>query len=168
MRTLTHDRLIEVLHYSPETGVFLWRHPRPGIKSSEAGTINAHSGSLKVHYRKIGIDGVQHYAHRLAWFYINKEWPPEVDHINGDGLDNRIANLRAATRAQNAANASAQKSSKSGYRGVFKHSSGKYRAQITKGGRTRSLGYFNSPQSAHEAYLHAAKELHGEYARQSP
>ena len=88
-----------------------------------------------------------------------------VDHINRDPFDNRRANLRIATKSTNGMNRPAQANNTSGYKGVARHSkTGKWRAYITAGGKTRHLGLFQTPEQAHEAYVQAAGELHGEFA----
>jgi hypothetical protein len=52
-------------------------------------------------YLRITVLGKSYYAHRLAWFYMNGEWPDQIDHINGIKSDNRIENLRNVTVQQN-------------------------------------------------------------------
>jgi hypothetical protein len=91
---------------------------------------------------------------------------PFVDHINGDGLDNRRANLREATTAQNNQNTARQSNNTSGLKGVTWHKSrGRWRANIQLAGRQRHLGYHDTPEAAARAYDAAARELHGEFAR---
>lgn len=90
-----------------------------------------------------------------------------VDHIDGDGLNNRRANLRECTQAENNLNQGRRSDNKSGFKGVFfDNRSGKWRAEIRRGGTTTYLGFFESPAEGHEAYLAAAEELHGEFRRQ--
>lgn len=90
----------------------------------------------------------------------------EVDHANGDGLDNRRENLRLATRSQNNHNRTAYKTNKYGLKGVSWHrKTQRWRAQIGIGGLRKHIGYYSSPAEAHVAYCAAAKELHGEFAR---
>lgn len=88
-----------------------------------------------------------------------------VDHINGDTLDNRRENLRIATLSQNAMNRKIRRDSKSGFKGVKWHNkTKKWTATIAVDGKYHYLGYYNTPEEAHEAYCEKAKELHGEFA----
>lgn len=98
---LTHDKLLRMLDYSPETGEFTWKQNRnrSAMKGMKAGTINKTTG-----YVYIRIDGYTHAAHNLAWFYVTKEWPIEIDHDNRIRHDNRWANLINGTRVDNMRN----------------------------------------------------------------
>lgn len=89
---------------------------------------------------------------------------PMVDHINGDGLDCRRANLRQATVAQNNLNKRIRSGSTSGYKGVWIHPNGRARAYINIDERRRHLGYHGTPEAAAEAYDEAAREAFGEWA----
>lgn len=90
----------------------------------------------------------------------------EVDHINGDTLDNRDENLRFANRSENQRNRGKQKSNKSGFKGVsWNKEWKKWRAEIRIHGKAIILGYHLTPEAAHEAYCQAAKHYHGEFAR---
>lgn len=87
-----------------------------------------------------------------------------VDHIDGDGLNNRRANLRLATPKENMRNRKRAVTNKSGYKGVtFFPRTGKWKASIGVDGKCISLGYFDTPQSAYAAYCKAGRELHGEF-----
>lgn len=89
-----------------------------------------------------------------------------VDHVSGDGLDNRRGNLRLATQAQNNQNHRIHRNNRSGYKGVGqKHRDKRWTACIRVDGKRKYLGAFDSPIEAHAAYCAAAKELHGEFAR---
>lgn len=92
--------------------------------------------------------------------------PPgmQVDHINGNTLDNRRANLRPATHAQNVHNRGITRFNMSGYKGVtWNHR--RWMARIEVDGLPKYLGTFDSPAEAHAAYRVAAEKLHGEFAR---
>ena len=89
-----------------------------------------------------------------------------VDHRDGDGLNNRRANLRLATCQQNVQNARISKRNTSGLKGVsWRKTNGKWHAQIKVNGRQLNLGYFPTPESAHAAYCKASATLHGEFGR---
>lgn len=88
----------------------------------------------------------------------------DVDHINGNSLDNRRSNLRVATRGENCANRKITARNTSGFKGVSRHRD-KWRAAIRAKGTYKHLGYFNSPSAAHAAYVEAAQTLFGEFAR---
>lgn len=89
-----------------------------------------------------------------------------VDHRNGNGLDNRRANLRLATRSQNGANSGLSRRNTSGYKGVsWRSDLGRWHSSIKIDGRSRHLGYFNSREDAAQAYNAAAVEAWGPFAR---
>ncbi|MBK8467896.1 MAG: HNH endonuclease [Chloracidobacterium sp.] len=89
----------------------------------------------------------------------------QVDHINGDKLDNRYCNLRIADQRLNSLNRPLRKDNKTGYRGVTFTSKGRYRANITSNKKTTWLGSFDTPEQAAHAYNVAALRLNGEHAR---
>lgn len=88
----------------------------------------------------------------------------QVDHINGDTLDNRRSNLRLATNAQNVMNSGVRADNHSGFKGVSRSRSG-WVARVTLSGKTTYLGWFKTPEEAHAAYSASAKVMHGEFAR---
>lgn len=157
---LTHERLKELLHYDPETGVFTHLTSGRG-RGRKAGARAGCFGG----YTRVGVCGRVYRAHRLAWFYVYGVWPREqLDHINLDISDNRLANLREATVAQNGANCQARRRNKCGKKGVSKLK-GKWRAQIFKNKRQVHLGLFATAEEAHSAYIAAARDHYGEFAR---
>jgi len=88
-----------------------------------------------------------------------------VDHINGNRLDNRRENLRTCTNAENMRNRGKTASNTSGYKGVYRgRQPGRWRALIMVDGETISLGQYDTPEEAHEAYRKAATEFHGDFA----
>lgn len=93
----------------------------------------------------------------------------DIDHINRSKLDNRLSNLRAASRHQNSGNRGANKRNTSGYKGVnFYAKSNSWRAQIMDNGKKRHIGYYASPEEAALAYNILASEIFGEFAYQNP
>ena len=162
------EYLRQVLDYNPDTGIFIWKH-RPNLMpknnnarvGKNAGSVNA-NGYLIIH-----IDGINYQAHRLAWAYIYNDIDiDQIDHINGAKSDNRICNLRKSTHGQNQQNRSKFKNNKSGFKGVsFFKPLKKWRADLRVGKKLIYLGYFNTPQEAHNAYCNAARLYHGDYAK---
>ncbi|MBP8284818.1 MAG: HNH endonuclease [Chromatiaceae bacterium] len=155
---LTAEKVRELLDYDPETGVFTWRVAK-GRKSKgmPAGCID-HYG-----YVQIGIDGTHYKGHRIAWLIINGSWPSEhIDHLNGIRDDNRIANLRKASRSINMQNQRVPvKGNTSGFLGVcWDNEKRSFLTQIRVKGKNKFLGRFADPSEAHAVYLDAKRRLH--------
>lgn len=159
---LTVERLREIFHYTPETGVFTWRNNSIRGRGREIKAGDVAGRKTATGYIQLSIMGVQHYANRLAWLYVYGEHPIlHVDHINGIRDDNRIVNLRQATVAENLQNLAIRKSNSSGFAGVsWKTREGKWRAQIRSKNKRIHLGFFKTKEEASLAYLAAKKELH--------
>lgn len=158
---LTQERLKEILHYDPETGVFT-RAKRTSncVRVGDEAGGNFLNGVIL--YRVISVENRIYRGHRLAWLYVYGSWPDGlIDHINGDGTDNRIANLRTCSYGGNQQNRTVQRNNKSGLLGVCWHkASGKWHAQIHLKGFRHHLGLFSTKEEAHEAYLTAKAQLH--------
>ena len=154
-----------ILNYSPENGCFVWRH-RPDLPlkwnrrmaGKKAGCKLPISGG----YVGIRINGVRYLAHRLAWAYHFGTWPAlNIDHINGNGMDNRIMNLREANQSENHQNKRRQSNNKSGFTGVSWNTlERRWRATIQIGGKQIFLGGFAEKEDAYSAYLKAKAEFH--------
>lgn len=156
------EKLRSVLDYDRDTGNFRWRVPvgRNGMvrRGDVAGWITDKG------YVCIRVDGITRPAHRLAWLFVHGMWPSgDVDHIDGNRSHNAITNLRDVSRSINCQNAKrARKQNRSGLLGVSKKRPGRWCAQIQVPGlRSKHLGYFNTPEAAHAAYLEAKRALHG-------
>jgi hypothetical protein len=158
---LTQARLQELVTYDADTGLFEWSHPpknHPSLKAYIA-------GGISTGYVLIKIDGRKYKAHRLAWLYVHGEWPSmDVDHINGCPLDNRIQNLRLATNPQNQANRRRDRG-KDTPKGVKRLPSGRFQARISINKQLMHLGTFDTAELAQAAYLSAARNHYGEFAR---
>lgn len=159
---LTQERLKELLQYDPETGVFTRLIP---TQRTRAGDVVGRSRADG--YVDIKVDGKHYLAHRLAYLYMAGAWPSdEVDHKDLDRANNQWSNLRAATRSQNMANRAAW--GVSGLKGVqFHPKTGKYKAQTKINGKDLYIGLFPTAEGAHAAYVRAANDNFGEFARAS-
>ncbi len=155
--TVTVERVKELLDYDPETGVFTWKVDR-GPKARKGDT----AGWLeKSGYLNIRLGKKNYRAHRVAWAVFTGGWPElDIDHINGVRIDNRIANLRLATRSQNAQNLKkAMSNNKHGFLGVKKNGN-RWNASINIDKQYIYLGCFKTPERAHQEYLEAKRSLH--------
>lgn len=156
------ERLKELLFYNPDTGVFSHRKKRTGVPYAgmKAGYVNESRG---IPYERIKVDGKAYKTHRLAWFYVHGKFPDgEIDHINGNTLDNRICNLRDVTRQDNCKNRTIRSDSKSGVNGV-RFQNGKWVARITHNGKRITLGSFEDLEQAKIA-RREAEEKYGYHA----
>jgi hypothetical protein len=120
-------------------------------------------------YIDVVIDATRKRQHRIVWecFHgvLTKSTNIMIDHINGDKSDNRLCNLRVASRSQNNANSKLSKRNKSGYKGVlWSKEKKKWRAEIRKDKKSKHLGYFDNILDAVKAYNKTAIEYFGEYA----
>lgn len=161
---LTNEELKRLVAYDEATGQFRWLVDRSRARAGDVAGFPGGKG-----YRQITINSTHYYVHRLAWLYAHGQWPSgHLDHINGDRADNRIANLRLATIRQNAANQRKRLGKSSSLKGVSWHAArGKWSAHIRIGGKSTYLGQFETEDAAHQAYLVAAEDQFGEFARAS-
>lgn len=160
MSELTATKLREVLRYEPETGRFFWtkRIGARAIPGNEAGSLNPTG------YIKIKVLGREYPRSRLAWLYVHGEWPePFIDHINRDRSDDRICNLRVATRGQNNRNTKMRSDNTTGVKGVS-IKGGKFLARINFRGKSIYLGCHDCIDTAKEAVRKASLKYHGEYS----
>ena len=152
---LTAEKLRELLHYEPETGIFTWK-----ISNSSRVKVGDVAGCLNGDgYLQIRVQSRPHKAHRLAWLYVYGSWPKDqIDHINRNRPDNRIANLREVSRKQNNQNKSKPSNNTSGHPGVYWHKqNSKWRARIKQHQKNIHLGYFTDIEEAVAARKAAEK-----------
>jgi len=152
-REIETKRLIELLDYNEESGIFIWKKRTSNrIKVGDvAGRVNNNG------YIRISIDGIRHLAHRLAWLYIHGEQASdEIDHINHIRSDNRIVNLREVDRTTNGRNMSKGVDNTSGTVGVHFYTTKKrWIARITVDQELIQLGCFASYSDAVDARKNA-------------
>ena len=141
------SELRRLVTYDATTGVFTANFSVGNVK---AGSVRGNLDS--VGYLRFMVNGKQYLCHVLAWVYVYGEHPEgSIDHINGVHSDNRISNLRCVAHSQNSHNKPIGSAS-----GVTKKGR-KYRARLSG----KSLGYFNTPQQAHTAYIAAKQTASG-------
>jgi len=149
---------LDRLTYEPKTGNFVWNTAGSGIR------IGSVAGSLTIYgYVQIKVGRRAYRAHRLAWFFSFGVWPDgEIDHINGNRLDNRLSNLRVVDRSGNSQNRRlAHKDNSSGFLGAaWNRQHQRWQSKIVANKVRHHLGYFDTPEAAHLAYMAAKARLH--------
>ena len=129
------ENRLEYLEYDPNTGLLT-------KDGKEVGGLDTYG------YRHVSIGGKLYKTHRVCWYLHYGEWPDgDIDHINEIKDDNRIANLRVATRSENMRNQSKIKG--------YTKAHGKYQAQYCKDYKRVYLGLYDTPEEARQAYLEA-------------
>lgn len=153
------ERLKEVLQYSPETGKF-FRITKGDVRLKP-------TGSVCRGYLLLCVDGKRFFAHRAAWAMHYGEWPKSIlDHLNCDTSDNRIHNLRLATKTQNNQNRGKSKANTSGFKGVYWHKKAqKWYSTGVVDGKQKYLGLFERPEDASSAYESFQREHAKEFMR---
>lgn len=146
---ITLARARELLDYNPLTGIFTWK-VRQGLAR-----VGDEVGSIQGGYRKTTIDREQIKLHRLAWFMTNGAWPSgQIDHIDGNKLNNAIVNLRDVSMSINMQNRYAIRRRDSDLpMGVTKNGHGKFIANIR-------IGVFNTADEAGAAFMRAKRLIH--------
>lgn len=162
---ITHERLLELIEYNPDSGEILSKVDRGSRckKGKILGTKNT-TGHIVLQ-----LDKRMYLAHRLVWFYCFKEWPVNIiDHIDRNSSNNKLDNLREATKATNNYNSKLYSTNTTGIKGAFFDSRRNlYYSQIVANGKKTWLGYFNTLEEAGQVYSIAAKDLHGEFYNES-
>ena len=155
---LTQEFLRHLLDYNPDTGVLTWRaKPSQGIKiGRQAGTPTSEG------YLALQINKKKMYAHRAIWLHVHGVWPAEeIDHINRNRADNRLVNLRAATRLENSHNTGKHVTNTSGHKGVTFHRRNKqWQVQLSANNKTFYVGQFAQLTDAVQARAIAEIFLH--------
>ena len=157
-------RFREVFSYNKNTGALRWTETLSN--RAPAGSL---AGSSSNGHREVSVDGVSYKTTHVIWALVYGKLPVTlIDHKDGDGENDKLANLREAEHYQNAWNCRMHADNMTGFKGVLKHSAEQrqkiFQAKICVQGRRISLGYFHTPEEAHAAYVKAAAQQFGEFA----
>ena len=138
--SLTQGLVQHLFNYDLETGVLKWRNP-PGIKVKKG----AHAGTKAGKYYRIKIYGKNYRVHRIIWLYVYGYFPEnEIDHIDRNGQNNKINNLREVSRQCNMRNSKLASNSTSAVKGVsFAKNCFMWKAHITVNKQKYSLGFYS-------------------------
>lgn len=169
------EYLRQILTYDPVNGWLIWNRRSADLftwpricNSWNAKYAGTRAGALANDgYRKLTIKYKTYLEHRVIFSLVHGiDIENEIDHINCDRADNRIENLRLATKSEQCVNNSGQKRRRSQYKGAYINSvksQRKFRSSISFGGKTFYLGVFETAEDAHAAYCAAGMKLHGEF-----
>jgi hypothetical protein len=159
--SIDRDLALSVFDYEPESGRLVWKarnvdDPRWNgrnlrVAGKEAG--HRHTCTVGKTYLQVRVDNKMHYAHRIAWVMMHGAIPPgmQVDHIDGDGANNRASNLRLVTGSENKRNQRRLSNNTSGYTGVYLDKRrGRYSARVWDNGRFLTLGHTATAEEAYE------------------
>jgi len=160
------ELLKEYLDYDGETGIFRWKKST-AFHISEGKIAGCWSkyktGEVRL---KIKVLGKMYNANRIAYAFTHGPIPPGmvVDHADRDTMNNKISNLRLATKSENAFNRVKQKNNTSGFKGVSRNRD-RWRAIISENGNFHHIGTFDTPELAHQAYAKAQVKYHGSFSK---
>lgn len=155
-------RLKDLLSYDGEIGIFVWARTRnKAPKGKRAGTVRPDG------YRQIMVDAKCYFEHMLAWYFATGIWPKnDVDHKNMVRNDNRLSNLREATRSQSNFNKNVRKDSLTGIKGVrWCTQKSKWEAHAGLSGQRIHIGFYDSKEEAKRVRDEFAMPIHKEYFR---
>jgi hypothetical protein len=156
---LSISELREILDYDPVTGIFRWK-----TRVAQRCHVGDIAGRISGGYRHFSIRGGNYRACRVAFAFVHGRWPRgQIDHVNRQPADDRIANLRECSHSENMRNM--LRKPRSGLKGAQYKRPGYWQSMIRINGHPTYLGSFKSPELAHEAYARAAREHYGEFAR---
>lgn len=142
---LTQQLVKALFDYDPETGYLIW---------TSTGKV---AGTVDVRYIKIGVHWKKFFAHQIVWLWHNGYMPNYIDHIDGNGYNNKIENLRECNQSQNMGNARWSE-----MRGIEKHGR-KWRVRICGGGWKRELGSYETLEEAIAARNVGYREYFGDF-----
>ena len=158
--SIAQQKLHELFEY--RDGKLFWK-----IRKAACVYIGNEAGSIdKKGYRRVMINNKSYKTHRLVFMMHYGYLPKQVDHIDGNKLNNNIENLRQATHGQNRQNSKIQKNNTSGVKGInWQKRDNKWQARVMLNKKSHQIGYFETLEEAKKAIEKARQQLHGEFAR---
>lgn len=158
---ITQTELKELLHYDQDTGIFTWLKSKGNIK---ANILAGYKDNKK--YIHIKVNNKTYLAHRLAWLYMYGEIPNTyIDHIDGNPENNKISNLRLASKNENQWNRKVNKNSTSKVKNIwFDKKRNKFAVVIQANNKQKMIGRFNTLEEAIIASNEARLKYHGDYS----
>ena len=159
----SQDELRRLFDYRPETGELIWRKRDDRDSQWNGRRAGRRAGYKHKGYYRLKIGSEPYAAHRVVWKLAYGSIPNDmqIDHIDGNGMNNRLDNLRLVTNLQNQLNRKADSGRR--YKGVYQHR-GRFKAEITYEGTRIYCGLFPTERIAAFAYDETARDLHGEHA----
>jgi len=159
----SQNELGAMFDYDFVSGRLTWKRREEMSSQWNGKHAGATAGSTKNGYKEVSIDNRNYRSHRIIWKLVFGSIPNDmqIDHADGDGMNNRLNNLRLVTNAENQRNRRADTGRK--FKGVYKKGNG-FKVELTHKGERLYLGYYDSERLAAFAYDEKARELHGEHA----
>ena len=153
MKELTYARASELLRYDANSGRLYWCVSRGTAKAGDEAGFDRKLPRQRTSYRIIKIDGAHYMAHRIAYLLHHGKWPAHgIDHVDGDGLNNRPGNMRDVPQSTNNRNARMRRDNASGVCGVHWHkATNKWAAGVSVDGKNQHLGLFTDLAEAESA-----------------
>lgn len=156
LKIFTREFLLDVFHYDKETGILFWKNHwhknKRYLSGREAGCVYKDNNN---YYKKITLGNKNQTVHQLIWFLETGKIPKMIDHIDGNGLNNRMSNLREVTNRENLQNRNCHRSGKL-VGAHFHKKENCWMSKINIGYTQIFIGRFDTQEEAHQAYL---KEL---------
>lgn len=158
LKIFTREFLLDVFHYDKETGILFWKtHSKchQFLIGKVAGSISKKKTDNSS-YIRVYLFNKPYSLHRLIWFIEKNEWSEMIDHLDGNGLNNRIENLRNVNNRLNQQNRSQHRQGKL-VGATWRKNQGFWTSQITINKKRKHLGCFLTEQDAHERYKQELK-----------
>lgn len=163
MRTLTRKEILKFFIYDKERGVLIWRHhwSKSHVTRFVGKEVTSESEREGLRYIRVRLKDQLFLVHRIIWFLEKNDWPDLIDHIDGNGRNNRIENLRVATKRQNMQNMRKHRSGHLLGTSLLcdRYNDPRWLSKIKIGKEYRRLGRYYTQQEAHVRYLQELKKL---------